>query len=204
MDDTREIDAGAIPDPATTGSIFALGDLVPSIAPTAWIAPGAVVIGAVTIEDGANIWFNCTLRGDTNTIRVGARSNIQDGTVVHVNPGAEFAVSIDADVTIGHSALIHACTLEDGAFVGMAAVVLDGAVIESGGVLAAHSTLSPGKRIGAGELWMGTPARFARHVGPEDRARFDRVAPHYAERAALFRRDLRRCDPHGDDIRKNR
>jgi carbonic anhydrase/acetyltransferase-like protein (isoleucine patch superfamily) len=188
MDDAGAMRHGAGP---ATGSVFALDDKMPAIDPTAWIAPGAVVAGAVTLGAGASVWFNCTLRADTNTIDIGPRSNVQDGTVIHVNPGADFAVRIGADVTIGHAALVHACTLADGAFVGMAAVVLDGAVIETGGVLAAHSTLPPGKRIGAGELWMGTPARFARRVTEAERAGFDAVAPRYVERAAVFRRGLR-------------
>ena len=111
----------------------------------------AVVIGDVEIGEGANVWYHCVLRGDTNFIRVGPRSNIQDGTIVHVNAGRQCTV-IGADVTVGHAAIVHACTLEDRAFVGMGATVLDGAVIEEGGVLGAGSVLPPGKRVGRLEL----------------------------------------------------
>lgn len=154
----------------------------PRIHPGAWVAPNATVLGDVEIGEGASIWYGCVLRGDTNFIRVGARSNVQDGTIVHVNSGRE-ATIIGADVTIGHAAIIHACTLEDGAFVGMGATVLDGAVIEAGAVLAACGVLPPGKRVPAGELWMGNPARLARVLTAEARAQFARTAAHYVELA---------------------
>jgi len=130
------------------------------------------------------------LRGDTNLIRVGKRTNIQDGSIVHVNAG-NFPALIGDDVTIGHAAIVHACTLHDRAFVAMGATVMDGAVIEEGGVLAAGALLTPGKRIGRYELWQGSPARFVRVLPPEERAqKFDGTAPHYVELAARFRRGL--------------
>lgn len=159
----------------------------PVIADTAFIAPTAAVIGDVTIGAGSSVWFHCVLRGDTNFIRVGARTNIQDGTIIHVNANAEPTI-IGDDVTIGHAAIIHACTLEDRAFVGMGALVLDGAVIESGGVLAAGSVLPPGKRIAAGELWVGNPAKPIRMLDDAGRARFARNAPSYAALAERYQR----------------
>ncbi|MCW8084549.1 gamma carbonic anhydrase family protein [Sabulicella glaciei] len=161
----------------------------PRVHGAAWVAPTAAVIGDVEIGEGASIWYHCVLRGDTNVIRVGARSNIQDGTIVHVNHGREPAI-IGADVTVGHAAIIHACTLEDGAFVGMGATVLDGCVIEGGGMLGAGSVLPPGKRIAAGELWMGNPARMVRVLDDAARARFARTAPHYVELAGRHRASL--------------
>ncbi len=158
----------------------------PTIAASAFIAPTAAVIGDVTIGEESSVWFHCVLRGDTNFIRIGARTNIQDGTIVHVNAGAEPTI-IGDDVTIGHAAIIHACTLQDGAFVGMGALVLDGAVIESGGVLAAGSVLPPAKRIGAGELWLGNPARLVRVLDAPGRARFARNAPGYAALGQRYR-----------------
>lgn len=175
----------------TKPALFELDGVRPEIHKTAWVAPGAVVIGAVSVAEGANIWFNCTLRADTNTIAIGARTNIQDGTVIHVNAGAEFAARIGADVTVGHAAIVHACTLHDRAFVAMGAIVLDGAVIEEGGMLAAHSTLPPGKRIGRNELWMGTPARLMRVMSDAERALHDQIAPHYAAQAVRFRQGLK-------------
>jgi carbonic anhydrase/acetyltransferase-like protein (isoleucine patch superfamily) len=169
-----------------TGPLWSLDGVSPRIAESAWIAPNAVEIGPE-----ASIWFNCVLRGDTNLIRVGARSNVQDGTVLHVNGGEGMACLIGEDVTIGHSAIVHAACLHDRAFVAMAAVVLDGAVIESGGVLAAGAVLPPGKRIGANELWAGTPAKLVRVLSEAEIDRFALTAPGYVQNAKRFRRGLR-------------
>ncbi len=162
---------------------------LPVVDATAWVAPTAAVIGDVTIGPGANIWYHCVLRGDTNRIVIGARTNIQDGTIIHV-ASARFPTLIGDDVTVGHAAIIHACTLEDGAFIGMGATVLDGAVVEAGGVLAAGSVLPPGKRVGRLELWMGNPAKFVRTLDAEARAQFDRTATHYVELAGRHRNSL--------------
>ncbi len=172
-----------------TGPLYALGERRPRVAADAFVAPTAAVIGDVEIGPQSGVWFACVLRADTSDIRVGARTNIQDGTIVHVNHG--MPTHIGDDVTIGHAAIIHACTLMDRAFVGMGATVLDNAVIEEGGVLAAGALLTPGKRIGRFELWQGSPARLARVMSPEERARFDTNAVQYLERAAEFRAMLR-------------
>lgn len=152
---------------------------LPTVAPSAFIAPTAAVIGDVEIGEDSSVWYHCVLRGDTHPIRVGARSNIQDGTIVHVAAGTLPAI-IGDDVTIGHACIIHACTLENHAFVGMGATVLDGAVIEQGGMLGAGGLLAPGKRIGRNELWLGSPARLVRVMSAEERAGWDRNAVHYA------------------------
>lgn len=174
--------------------LFSFEGKVPRIHPSAWIAPGAVIIGDVEIGPESSVWFNCVLRGDDNAIRIGARCNIQDGTVIHVNSGEvngrPLATLIGDDVSIGHAAIIHACTLADRAFVGMGAVVLDGAVIETGGMLAAGGLLAPGKRIGPLELWTGRPARPARVMSAEERAQWDLTASHYVRLARRFRAGL--------------
>ncbi len=121
-------------------ALYRLGDAHPSIDPSAWIAPTAAVIGDVRIGAGSGVWFHCVLRGDANFIQIGKRTNIQDGTIVHVDPG-EFAAVIGDDVTIGHACIIHGCRLEDTAFVGMGATVMNGCVIESGGVSWRRRTL---------------------------------------------------------------
>ena len=138
------------------GPNFALDGVAPRIAPDAFVAPTAALIGDVEIGAESSVWFHCVLRGDTAPIRVGRRSNIQDGSIVHVT-GADLATLIGDEVTIGHAAVVHACTLHDRAFVAIGATVLDGAVIEEGGVLAAGALLTPGKRIGRNE----TVARLA-------------------------------------------
>ena len=178
--------------PDRPGPLFALGDVQPSIGPDAFIAPTAAIIGDVTIGAQSGIWFHCVLRGDTNFIRIGDRTNIQDGTIIHVNAGS-FPTLIGDDVTVGHAAIIHACTLKNGAFVGMGATVLDGAVIEEGGMLAAGAMLTPNKRIGPGEMWQGAPARLVRVMDAAEQAKFARTAAHYVELAARMRREL---SPH--------
>ena len=175
------------------GPLWSLDGVSPRIAPDAWVAPTAAVIGDVELGAGASIWFHCVVRGDTNHIRIGARSNIQDNCLLHVNPGDGMACIIGEDVTVGHMAIVHAATLHDRAFVAMGAVVLDGAVIEGGGVLAAGAVLTPGKRIGANELWAGTPAKLLRVLGEEERAKFAMTAPAYVQNSARFRQGLRQA-----------
>jgi carbonic anhydrase/acetyltransferase-like protein (isoleucine patch superfamily) len=184
----------AAPGQISRGQIYRLDGVAPRIDPEAWIAPSAVIIGDVEIGPHSSVWFHCVLRGDDNLIRIGARCNIQDGTIIHVNSGeangTPFATLIGDDVSIGHAAIIHACTLEPRAFVGMGATVLDGAVIEAGGMLAAGGLLAPGKRIGRNELWAGAPARLKRVMDAEERALWDRTAVHYARLARRFRDGL--------------
>lgn len=172
-----------------SGPLYPFEGKVPRLHEGAWVAPTAAVIGDVEIGPGSSVWYGCVLRGDTNFIRIGARTNIQDGTIVHVNSGAE-ATIIGDDVTIGHGCIIHACTLESGAFVGMGATVLDRAVIEGGGMLAAGALLTPGKRVRRGELWAGSPAKFLRPLSEEEIAAFARTAPHYAALAGRHRASL--------------
>jgi len=142
--------------------------ITPTIADDVYLAPSAVVIGDVHIGTESSIWHHVTIRGDVNYIRIGERTNIQDGCVVHVSRVEGGQTIIGSDITIGHMALIHACELQDNSFVGMKAMVMDNAVIESYGMLAAGAVLTPGKVIRSRELWMGTPARFVRMMTDED------------------------------------
>ncbi len=164
------------------GSVLPYRGVWPTIAADAYLAPNCFVIGQVTIAERANLWFNVVVRGDDNWIRIGARTNIQDGTIIHVFRDL-FPTTIGADVTIGHGAILHGCTIEDGAMVGIGAIVLDGALVERDAILAAGAVLSPGKRVTRGELWAGCPAKKVREVKPEELA-FMRVnAPNYCELA---------------------
>ena len=167
----------------------------PSIAEDAFIAETAVIIGDVTIGPGSSVWYGCVLRGDVNTIRVGARTNIQDGSVVHVNhdPNGDYRETgggqptrIGDGVTIGHMALIHACTIHTGGFVGMRAVVMDDAVVEGGAMVAAGALVTPNKHVAAGELWGGAPAKKMRDLDETERAHLPYQAEHYAELAAQY------------------
>ena len=172
------------------GPLFSFEGNAPNVAADAFVAPTAAVIGRVEIGPQSGVWFHCVLRGDTNFIRIGARSNIQDGTIIHVNAGT-LPTIIGNDVTVGHGCIIHACTLKDRAFVGMGATVLDGATIEEGGMLAAGGLLTPGKVIGKGEIWNGSPARLWRVMSDDDQRRFGSTAPHYVELAQRMLAGLR-------------
>ncbi len=170
--------------------VYKLGDLTPEIAPDAFIAPSADIIGDVTIGAGSSIWFACVLRGDGNFIRVGARSNIQDGSIVHITT-KHHGTLIGDDVLIGHKAIIHGCTLENHSFVGLGAIVMDGCIIETDAMLGAGALLTPGKRIACGELWLGNPAKYVRDLTPEERASNRAGAAGYALLAQKFRTELR-------------
>lgn len=152
--------------------------VMPTIHPSCFVAPGAVIIGDVEIGEDSNIWFGCVLRGDVQSIRVGARTNIQDGSVVHVTRNIGPTV-IGNGVTIGHSAVIHACTIEDDAFVGMHATVMDHAVVSRNGMLAAGALLAPRKTIPTGELWAGNPAKLFRPMKQEELDYIPVSAAHY-------------------------
>lgn len=161
----------------------------PTIADDAFIAPGAVIIGDVVIGPRTSVWFGCVIRGDVHEIRIGAGTNIQDGTIVHVSKGT-FGTYIGDDITIGHKALIHACTLETGCFIGMGAMLMDGSVVEGGAMVAAGAMVTPGKRVPAGELWAGSPARLKRALTAEDTAGWPAQAARYADLGAEYRADL--------------
>jgi carbonic anhydrase/acetyltransferase-like protein (isoleucine patch superfamily) len=166
----------------------------PRIAADAFVAETAVIIGDVEIGAGASIWYGCILRGDVNSIRIGAETNIQDGTVIHCNhdPDGDYRTTgggepahIGAGVVVGHMALLHACTVRDGGFIGMRATVMDRAVVEGGGMVAAGAVLTPGKKVAAGEVWAGTPAKFMRRMSENEIGQVPHLVAHYRELAHL-------------------
>ena len=152
----------------------------PTIAPDAFIAEGAVVIGDVHIGSGSNVWYGCVIRGDVNSIRIGERTNIQDGTVIHVTRKTG-PTKIGSGITIGHSVLLHACTLEDNCFIGMHSTIMDGAVVESGGWVGAGALVTPNKRVLKGQIWAGNPARYLRDLTDEEKAFMADNSNHYVE-----------------------
>ena len=160
--------------------ILPFNGIMPRIHPSAFVAPGAVVVGDVEIGPDSSIWFGCVLRGDVHVIRIGARTNIQDGTIIHVAAGGQ-GTHIGDNVTVGHMALLHDCTVESGGFIGMKSGVLDGAKIRAGGMLAAGALLTAGKTVPAGQIWSGTPAKYWRDIKPEERQEFDWRADQYVE-----------------------
>ena len=156
-----------VPRPDTT--ILPLHGKTPRIHDSAFIAPGCRIIGDVEIGPDVSIWYNCVIRADINRIVIGARSNVQDGTVIHCDSPKEgrpdgFPTLIGEDVLIGHMAMIHGCILHDRAFVGLGTIVMDGCVIEGDAMLAAGALLTPGKRIASRQLWSGRPAAFMRDL----------------------------------------
>lgn len=167
------------------GRLLPYKDKRPRIAPDAFVADGTQIIGDVDIASRVNVWFNCVIRGDEQAVTIGANTNVQDGTVIHVH-SLKQGTYIGADVTIGHMSLLHACTLEDGAFCGMGGIVLDGAVIEGGAMLAAGAMLTPGKRIPRGELWAGRPARLARKLTRDELDGMRRTIETYTVRAEEY------------------
>ncbi len=161
-----------------------LGQL-PTLGERAYVDPMASVIGDVVLGDDVSIWPGTVVRGDVNFIRIGARTNIQDGSVVHVShdgPHAKlggFATVIGSDVTIGHKAIVHACRIEDAVLIGMGAIVLDGAVIRTHGFVGAGALITPGKEVGEGELWLGNPAKKVRMLSDAEIQALYYSAQHY-------------------------
>ena len=168
-------------------SLIPFAGKTPLVDPAAFVAPGAQLIGDVEIGPEASVWYNCVLRGDGNLIRVGARSNIQDGSVIHVDPprpgGPEggYPCLIGAEVLIGHMAMVHGCTLHDRAFVGLGAIVMDGCTIESDAMLAAGAMLTEGKAIPSRQLWAGRPAKYMRDLSDDALASMQGGVAHYVE-----------------------
>ena len=158
--------------------------VLPTLGERVYVDPAATVIGAVQLGDDASVWPGAVLRGDVYHIRIGARSNVQDGSIVHVthdgpySPGG-FPTLIGAGVTIGHAAVIHACTIEDYCLIGMHASVLDGAVVRKYGFVGAGSLIPPGKVVGERELWLGNPARFVRLLSDRQIEQLNYSADHY-------------------------
>ncbi len=159
--------------------------ITPAIATTAFVAHDAVVIGKVDIGEDSSVWFGCVARGDVHSIHIGARTNIQDGSVIHVTTGGN-GTWIGDDVTVGHMVLLHDCRVESGAFIGMGAKLLDGVVVENGAMVAAGALVTPGKRVPAGELWAGSPAKFMRKLTPQDLEGFKKSADHYVQLAHSY------------------
>ena len=160
-------------------------DKTPLLGERSYVDPAASVIGDVVLGDDVSIWPGTVVRGDVNFIRVGARTNIQDGSIVHVShdgPHAKlggFATVIGEDVTIGHMAIIHACRIEDAVLIGMGAIVLDGAVVKKHGFVGAGALIAPGKVVGEGELWLGNPAKKMRMLSDAEIEALYYSAQHY-------------------------
>ena len=159
--------------------IYDLGNLSPQIDPQSWIAPNATIIGQVHLARHASVWWNCTLRGDTDLLSIGENSNIQDGSVVHTDHGIEMIVG--RDVTVGHRVILHGCTIGDGSLIGMGATLLNRATIGKSCLIGANSLIPEGKVIPDRSLVVGAPGRIVRELTDEEVERLHLSAQHYVQ-----------------------
>jgi carbonic anhydrase/acetyltransferase-like protein (isoleucine patch superfamily) len=168
--------------------IYALDGIAPHIAASAWVAETAMLVGKIVLEDDASIWFGATLRGDNEEIRIGRGSNIQENSVLHTDIG--FPLTIGANCTIGHKAMLHGCTIGEGSLIGMGATVLNGAKIGKGCLIGACALITEGKEIPDGSLVMGAPGKVIRMLDAEARARLIASALGYQANARRFAKGL--------------
>jgi carbonic anhydrase/acetyltransferase-like protein (isoleucine patch superfamily) len=168
--------------------IYELDGIRPQVDPNTWVAPDANLIGRVVLEAGASVWFGATLRGDNEEIRVGAGSNVQENAVLHTDMG--FPLTIGANCTIGHKAMLHGCTIEAGSLIGMGATLLNGAKIGAGSLVGACALVTEGKEIAPGSLVMGAPAKVVRELDAAAQARLLKSAEGYRANAARFAKGM--------------
>ena len=169
-------------------AIYELDGAAPRMADSAWVADSAQVIGNVELGANASIWFGAVLRGDTDVIRVGSGSNIQDGSVLHADQGKPLTVG--NNVTVGHKVMLHGCTVGDGSLIGIGAVVLNGAKIGKGCIVGACALVTEGKEFPDGSMILGSPAKAVRVLTPEQQTGLLQSAAHYVENARRFRTGL--------------
>jgi carbonic anhydrase/acetyltransferase-like protein (isoleucine patch superfamily) len=155
---------------------------------TVFVAPGAIIVGDVTIAAESSVWFNASLRGDTDPITIGPRTNIQEGAIFHADPG--FPAKVGAGVTVGHGAIVHGATIGDNTLIGMRAVLLNGANVPNDCVVGAASLITEGKSFAPGSLIVGSPARVVRQLTPEELDRVRQAAEVYVQRAQAFKLSL--------------
>jgi carbonic anhydrase/acetyltransferase-like protein (isoleucine patch superfamily) len=171
-------------------AIYALDGAAPKIADSAWVADSAQVMGDVEIAEDASIWFGVVIRGDTETIRIGRGSNIQDLSVLHADHG--MPLTVGEDVTVGHQVMLHGCTVGDGSLIGIGAVVLNGAKIGKGCLVGAGSLVTEGKEFPDGSMILGSPAKVVRQLTPEQLEGLRQSAKHYVDNAQRFRTGLKK------------
>ena len=157
-----------------------------------WIAPNAVVIGAVVLENNASIWFGCVVRGDDDVITIGENSQLQDGCVVHVDPG--FPVTLGKNVSVGHMAMLHGCTIGDGSLIGIKSVILNGAKVGKNCLIGANTLIAENKEIPDGSLVIGSPGKIVRQLSPDEITRIGSNADYYVQEFKRYRRDFRPDD----------
>jgi carbonic anhydrase/acetyltransferase-like protein (isoleucine patch superfamily) len=170
-------------------ALYKLGDLSPRVAASAYVAPNATVVGNIVLAEDSSVWFGATLRGDNEAISIGGGSNVQDGAVLHTDPG--FPLTLGVHASVGHQAMLHGCTVGDGSLIGIQAVVLNAAVIGKGCLVGAGSVITERKVFADGTLIFGAPAKVVRELTAEERENLLKVAANYVSRAAHYRSQLR-------------
>ena len=170
---------------SSNGQILNYQNKTPKIGQDVFIASGSVILGDVEIGDKSSVWFNCVLRGDINSIRVGSGTNIQDGSVIHVSRGGGKTL-IGSNVVIGHMCLIHACNLNDSCMIGMGSTIMDGVTVETGSWVGSGALVTPGKVVKSGEVWMGSPAKPVREIKPFEIDEIARICHDYKELALKY------------------
>ncbi len=171
-------------------AIYELDGVAPQVADSAWVADSAQVMGAVTLAEGSSVWFGAVIRGDTETITLGAGSNIQDASVLHADHG--FPLVIGERVTVGHQVMLHGCTIGDESLIGIGAVVLNGAKIGKRCLVGAGALVTEGKEFPDGSMIIGSPAKVVRQLTPEQIEGLKRSAQHYTENADRYRKGLKK------------
>jgi carbonic anhydrase/acetyltransferase-like protein (isoleucine patch superfamily) len=171
-------------------SIYQLGEHAPEIDASSFVADSATVIGKVSLHANTSVWFGATLRGDNERITIGENSNVQEGTVMHTDIG--HPLTVGKNVTIGHQAMLHGCTIGDGALIGIQAVILNGAKIGNGCLVGAGALVTEGKQFPDNSLIIGSPAKAVRTLGPDDAARLLASADSYVRRGQLFKTQLKK------------
>ncbi len=154
-----------------------------------WIAPNATVIGSVVLENNASIWFNVVVRADNDVITIGENSQVQDGSVLHTDPG--YPLTVGKNVSIGHMVMLHGCTIGDGSLIGIKSVIMNGAVIGRNCLVGANTLIAEGKVIPDGSLVLGSPGKVVRQLKPEEIARVNETADHYVQNFQRYRRELK-------------
>ena len=165
--------------------IYAYSGVEPKFGPNVFLAPGALIVGDVELDDGTNIWFYSVIRGDVHYVRIGRDTNIQDHCMLHVT-GGQFPLIIGNEVVVGHRAVLHGCTIHDRTLIGIGALVLDGAVVEEGAIVAAGAVVTPGSTIQSNSVVAGIPAQHIREVSDEDHAYQAKTCHNYRSYAARF------------------
>src|SRR4051812_32034674 len=171
-------------------AVYQLDDQVPQLAEGAWVADSAQVIGNVQLAENASVWFGAILRGDNEVLRVGRNSNVQDGSVLHSDPG--FPLTLGDNVTVGHQVMLHGCIVGDGSLIGIQAVILNGAKIGRNCLVGAGALVTEGKEFPDGSMIIGSPAKVVRQLTPEQIAGLQRSAEHYVQNARRFANGLKR------------